>query len=285
MLPVRYLPVSTILIQTIHMPALKQTLTLFLATSSLVSIKAQYTDTVSIAKKQLTPGNGMEWNATTVKKQVTYKSFIVPGILVVYGVASLKSNPLQAINKEVKEEVWMEHPHSTTRIDDYLRFAPAVAVYGLNALGIKGKNNLRDRSMIFLMSNVFVGSSVFGVKKLSHELRPDGSDYYSFPSGHTAAAFASAEFLRQEYKDVSPWYGIAGYAAAGATGVLRMYNNKHWVSDVVAGAGVGIASTKLAYWIYPAIKRKLFKDKPVNAMVMPYYQHKGAGIAMIYHFK
>ena len=258
---------------------------MFLATSSLVSVKAQYTDSVSIQKKQAIPVNGVEWNSTTVKNQISYKSFIVPGVLMVYGVASLKSYPLQAVNKEVREEVWMEHPHSTTSVDDYLRFVPAVAVYGLNAFGIKGKNNFRDRSMIYLMSNVFVCSAVFGVKKLSHELRPDGSDYNSFPSGHTAAAFASAEFLRQEYKDVSPWYGVAGYAAAGATGMLRMYNNKHWVSDVLAGAGVGIASTKLAYLIYPAIKRKLFKDKPVNAMVMPYYQHKGGGIAMVYHFK
>ena len=267
------------------MPALKQTLTLFLATSCLVSVKAQYTDTSSILKKQNLPANAIEWNAPPAKNQISSKSFIVPGIMMVYGAASLKSDRLQAINKEVREEVWMEHPHSTTNIDDYLRFVPAVAVYGLNAFGIKGKNNFRDRSMIYLMSNVIMSGAIMGVKKLSHELRPDGSDYYSFPSGHTAAAFASAEFLRQEYKDVSPWYGVAGYAVAGATGMLRMYNNKHWVSDVVAGAGVGIASTRLAYLIYPAIKRKLFKDKPVNAMVMPYYQHKGGGIAMVYHFK
>ena len=43
-------------------------------------------------------------------------------------------------------------------------------------------------------------------------------------------------------------------------GFLRMYNNKHWLSDVVAGAGIGIMSTKIAYWIYPVIKRKLFID-------------------------
>ena len=59
-----------------------------------------------------------------------------------------------------------------------------------------------------------MSSAVLGVKKLTHELRPDGSDYYSFPSGHTTEAFASAEFLRQEYKDVSPWYATAGYVAA-----------------------------------------------------------------------
>ena len=267
------------------MPALKQTLALFLATSSFVSMEAQYTDTVTIQKKLIPSQGSMEWNSAVVKQQNGYKSFLVPGVLIVYGAASLGNHTLKQFNHEVKEEMWQEHPHATTNIDDYLRFTPAVAVYGLNAMGIKGKNNFRDRSMIYLLSNVFVSASTFGVKKLSHELRPDGSDYYSFPSGHTAAAFASAEFMRQEYKDVSPWYGIAGYAAASATGMLRMYNNKHWMSDVLAGAGFGIASTKLAYLIYPTIKRKLFKNRPVSTMVMPYYQNKSAGLALVYNFK
>ena len=89
--------------------------------------------------------------------------------------------------------------------------------------------------------------------------------------------------MRQEYKEVSPWYGIAGYAAATATGILRLYNNKHWVGDVIAGAGFGVLSTKLAYWLYPAIKRKLFKDKPMNTMIMPFYQNRTTGISIVYH--
>jgi membrane-associated phospholipid phosphatase len=94
--------------------------------------------------------------------------------------------------------------------------------------------------------------------------RPDGSSNNSFPSGHTANAFMGAEFLYQEYKDVSPWYGIAGYVVATGTGLFRMYNNRHWFSDVVAGAGFGILSTKVAYWIYPWMKEKIFKEKTKN---------------------
>jgi membrane-associated phospholipid phosphatase len=125
---------------------------------------------------------------------------------------------------------------------------------------------------------------VFPVKSFTAENRPDGSNRLSFPSGHTACAFMSAEFLRQEYKDVSPWYGIAGYAAAAGTGFLRMYNNKHWLSDVVAGAGVGIISTRLSYWIYPVIKKKLFKDKDVHTLVMPMYQQGSLGVGLVHHF-
>ena len=249
------------------------------------TLSAQYTDTSGV--KHFDPKNEtvpIKWLPTSANSNIGARSFIVPGLLVAYGVASLGVNSLESFNNKLREEVWLERPHKKTTIDNYLLYSPAAAVYGLNALGIKGKNNFRDRSMLFVLSNVFVTSTVFGIKKLSHELRPDGTDYYSFPSGHTAEAFASAEFLRQEYKDISPWYGVAGYLAAGATGALRMYNNRHWMSDVLAGAGVGIASTKLAYWIYPAIKRKLFKDKPMNTMIMPYYQNKGGGIAMVYRF-
>jgi len=256
-------------------------------TCSLCTVKAQYTDTASLnnTNKIHEERQPVNWNSTSVKKTFPYKSFVVPAAMIAYGFVTLRSDGLQDINSELKEEIWTEKPHDKMHIDNYLQLAPAVAVYGLNIAGIKGKNNLRDRSMIFLMSNVFLNATVFSLKKTTHETRPDGSDKLSFPSGHTAEAFASAEFLRQEYKDISPWYGIAGYATAAATGLLRMYNNKHWFGDIVAGAGVGIASTKLAYWVYPKIKTMFFKNKPINTMVMPYYQPGGtAGVSMVYHF-
>ena len=217
-------------------------------------------------------------------RKKTIKSILIPGVMITYGFVTLVNNSFKNLNVEVKEEIWSEHLHKLNHIDNYLLFMPAVSVYGLNALGIHGKNNLRDRSLIYLMSNIILNTTVYSLKKISHQLRPDGFDYNSFPSGHTAEAFASAEFMRYEYKEVSPWYGVAGYAMATATGFLRMYNNKHWLGDVVAGAGFGILSTKLAYWIYPAIKRKFFKNNPVNTMIMPYYQNGRGGLALVYNF-
>jgi hypothetical protein len=212
------------------------------------------------------------------------KPFIVPAALVTYGFISLNNQGLIQLNHSTKNEIKEDHPHFLTSADNYLQFSPAIAVLGLNALGIKGRNTLKDESMIYILSNIISTAFVFPIKKITKEERPDGSNNYSFPSGHTSTAFASAEFLRYEYKDVSPWYGVAGYTAAAATGMLRMYNNKHWFGDVVAGAGFGIASTKLAYLIYPAIKKKIFKKKSINALIMPYYQQKTAGLIMAYHF-
>lgn len=224
------------------------------------------------------------WRLPTQKKSFNVKSYIIPGLMVVYGITAIENDGLKSLNTEFKDELYAENPHKKIHIDNYLQFAPAAMVFGLDALGIKAKHNLRDRAMLFFMSNLITNTSVHTMKSISHQLRPDGSKYNSFPSGHTAEAFANAEFLRQEYKDVSPWYGIAGYAMAATTGYLRMYNNKHWLSDVVAGAGVGIASTKLAYWLYPKIQHRIFKDKPVNTMVTPTYQNGCFAISMVHRF-
>ncbi|HKO79682.1 MAG TPA: phosphatase PAP2 family protein [Chitinophagaceae bacterium] len=246
--------------------------------------RSQTTDSSTIRLSQADTLKSLAIQARKTKKSFPIKQLVAPTLMVMYGIGGLESKGIQTINGKLKKEIYTERLPKKCNIDNYLIFAPAATVYGLNALGIKGKHNFRDRSMIYLMSNLFMSGIVFSVKNISHELRPDASDYYSFPSGHTAASFVGAEFLRQEYKDVSPWYGVAGYAMATTTAYLRMQNNKHWLSDVVAGAGIGIASTKLAYWLYPKLQRKLFKDKPMKTIAMPSFQNGTIGIGLVHKF-
>jgi membrane-associated phospholipid phosphatase len=169
-------------------------------------------------------------------------------------------------------------------IDDFSQYAPALSVYGLNALGTKGKHNLGDRTVILATSYIIMASTVVGLKKITRVQRPDGSSFDSWPSGHTATAFMGAEFLWQEYKDVSVWYGITGYAVAAGTGAFRIYNDRHWFTDVVAGAGIGILSTKIGYWVHPFIQKTIFgrdqKERVNTASIMPFYQDGGTGIAI-----
>jgi membrane-associated phospholipid phosphatase len=169
-----------------------------------------------------------------------------------------------------------------------MQYAPAAAVYALNACGVEGKNNLKDRSIILATSYLIMTATVLPLKSITKEERPDGSANNSFPSGHTATAFAGAEFLWQEYKNKSIWYGISGYVVATATGAFRVINNRHWVTDVAAGAGIGIISTKVAYWIYPYVNRTLFsskaKEKKVSSMVLPYYNGKQLGCSFAIQF-
>jgi len=212
------------------------------------------------------------------------KGLFLPVAMIIYGFNSLENPTIQSWDDGLKTEVFLERSPKPLHIDNFLQFAPAVAVYGLNLAGVKGKHNFRDRTMIYLLSNMIMGATVYSAKHFSSYTRPDGSNNLSFPSGHTAEAFTSAEFLRQEYKDVSPWYGVAGYAVATATGYLRIYNNRHWLSDVIGGAGIGMASTKIAYWLYPKIQRAVFKDKPVNTLIMPSFQNGSPGISLVHQF-
>ncbi|RYD51409.1 MAG: phosphatase PAP2 family protein [Sphingobacteriales bacterium] len=210
--------------------------------------------------------------APIVQIPVTARSLIIPGVMFGYGALAIKNGTLQDINGAVKRELWDKNPREKGhQYEDYFLLAPAVMVYGLNFAGYKGHNNIVDRSIMYGMANLISNGIVFGLKEQEWELRPAGNNYKSFPSGHTAQAFVSAEFARLEYRGISPWPGLVGYAFAVGAGFLRMYNNEHWLSDVIAGAGVGIVSTRFAYFVYPAIKKKLFKAPKIkgDAMLLP----------------
>ena len=203
-----------------------------------------------------------------------YQSLIIPTVCIGYGIVGLESHQLQFFNANLKEEV-KEHIDDKFTMDDISQYTPFLSVYGLNALGVKGKNNVKDRTIILGTAYLVMGTTVNVLKKITTVERPDGSSLNSFPSGHTATAFMGAEFLLQEYKDVSIWYGISGYLVATGTGFFRIYNDRHWLTDVVTGAGIGILSTKIAYWTHPLIKKTLFKDKEnLNAIILPFYNGK-----------
>ncbi|WP_291137884.1 phosphatase PAP2 family protein [Flavobacterium sp. UBA7663] len=214
-----------------------------------------------------------------------FKHLIIPTVLIGYGIIGIESDQLKLFNTEIKEEV-NEDIDEKISIDDFSQYAPALSVYGLNTLGIKGKHNFKDRTIILGTSYILMSTSVVSLKSITKVERPDGSGFNSFPSGHTATAFAGAEFLWQEYKDVSIWYGISGYIIATGTGAFRIYNDKHWLTDVVAGAGIGILSTKVAYWINPWVQEKIFKSKEKNSasVILPFYNGKqfGIGFARIF---
>jgi hypothetical protein len=213
------------------------------------------------------------------------KQLIIPVGLCTYGIVAMDSDYLKNVNTEIREEL-KESIDEKITIDDFSQYAPAVAVYALNNVGIQGKNNLKDRSIIIGTSYLIMSGSVLGLKSLAKVERPDGSANNSFPSGHTATAFCGAEFLWQEYKDVNILYGISGYVVAAGTGFFRMYNNRHWLSDVVMGAGIGIISTKMAYWMYPYVQRIFLKsEKRVSTIIAPFYTGKQMGVGIVLNLK
>jgi hypothetical protein len=228
--------------------------------------------------------------APIVAKPISLKAVLIPTAMIGYGAFALSNRELRSLNLAVRKGVWENRNNGNGKslhIDDFSLLAPAVAVYALNAAGVKGKNNFIDRSLLYGMSNLIGSGVVSSVKRMADVVRPDSSNRLSFPSGHTTKAFIAAEFMRQEYKHLSPWYGIAAYAVATGTGFLRMYNNKHWFNDVIAGAGVGILSTRLSYWLYPKMKNwfvKEGKEKKSNTVIMPTYQNGAVGFGMVHSF-
>ena len=88
-------------------------------------------------------------------------------------------------------------------------------------------------------------SSIVIAHSLKHIVlkpRPDGSDNFSFPSGHTTSAFSGASFIQKRYG----WkYGIPAYALASYVGYTRIQAKKHDTWDVLAGATIGIGTSYL----------------------------------------
>ncbi|MBB2150349.1 phosphatase PAP2 family protein [Pedobacter gandavensis] len=217
---------------------------------------------------------------STNNNKVKIAPFIIPAVFIGYGLMAKGDNFIRDLDRTTQAELQEDHPFFSKHADDFMRYVPALAVYGLNLAGVKGRNSYLDATGNYVVSMGIMTGMVAIAKKQSHRLRPDGSGYDSFPSGHSAASFVAAEFLKQEYKDVSPWIGYAGYAVATTTGVFRLYNNKHWVSDVVAGAGVGILSAKLGYLVYPQLKKLIMGRKQTNFNLVPAYQQGAVGFSM-----
>lgn len=118
-----------------------------------------------------------------------------------------------------------------------LRFVPAVTdaaiAFGLNA----GVTELLKNSV--------------------YELRPDKSDFASFPSRHSSYVFNIASIVSHELYRYSPFWLSVSQTAANAVAMQRVYKSKHFPSDVLAGAATGIATTEIAR----AIGRKIFPSK------------------------
>lgn len=132
--------------------------------------------------------------------------------------------------------------------DDYIQYLPSIAPITLNLCGLHSRHPL-GRMMMLEGGSYLLGIGWLNALKYGIGVdRPDNTSFNSFPSGHTFVAFTGAELLRREYGEEYPWVAVAGYAVAVAVGCMRIYNNRHWLGDVLAGAGLGIMSVTLVYW-------------------------------------
>ena len=211
------------------------------------------------------------------KQKSFLKQSIVPFSLIGAGLIINYSNG--AIGKEnLQEQIQNTFPDFDTTAEDLLLFVPTLTMYTADILKIKSKNNAFDQTKYLAISLIVNNVITFGLKNITNEERPNGENDQSFPSGHTSNAFVMATVLHHEFIDTSPWLAYSGYLFATTTGVFRVLNNKHWVSDVLVGAGLGIIVTDLVYRIEPLKNWNPFKNENVQTTIAPSYYKNTAGL-------
>jgi len=222
---------------------LKFTLTLLLLAVSHVCFM-QPVDTAVVYNYTKRPLDGHPELQSLIKSDKS-RQFIAPLCLLSSGLLMLSNDLLD--RHDVKTFVSKEFRGYHHNMDNYLQYSPIAAAYLIDLVGYRSKNTFIEKSIILAEAELMMLAVVTGLKQVTHVLRPDGSDYLSFPSGHTAQAFVAASFLAHEYGKKSPWIAVTGYTVATVTGCMRIMNNKHWFSDVLFGAGIGILCTNIAY--------------------------------------
>ena len=213
------------------------------------------------------------------------EQLVVPVSLVGLGVLGIGENsPMRGINLAIRNGLNEASGGVKLRFDDYVQYVPVAFYLTLDFMGLKAKHSFGERVAVAAVTYIAVTALSQGLKYTVREPRPDTGTRNSFPSGHTMTAFAGAELVRSEYG----WgVGMGAYALATTVGFMRMYNGRHWFNDVLAGAGLGILSARIGYWMLP-LNRHIFriprKGQAMVASPVYYANTKAVGMSCAIQF-
>lgn len=233
------------------------------------------------AQEQTHRADTLRQKMPVVEYRFNPKHLILPASLITIGAIGTAIDGMNDFHLfSRKESVKKIH------IDDYMEWGMLGWVFVCDLMG-KEKHNWVDQLCLVTIAEGFNAAMTRTLKHTVNEARPDGRPY-SFPSGHTANAFLGAHIAYKEFKDSSPVLAYSGYALAAFVAGSRLYNNRHWVADVVAGAGFGILSVELSYLVYfpvrNAIARKINRKAARNLVVAPTLNASGGGLFVSYSF-
>ena len=189
-----------------------------------------------------------QWDTAGLRLQSLSPAPALAGVAMIGAGSLLTFNPvLHEVAVSIREGVTSANLPKL-HFDDYIQYIPASAPLALNLCGLKSRHSLPRMALLeggsYLLGAGWLWTGKYGLGVL----RPDNTTHRSFPSGHTFFSFTGAEILRREYGEEYPWIAVAGYTVATIVGLMRIYNNRHWAGDVLAGAGLGILSVTLVYW-------------------------------------
>lgn len=221
------------------------------------------------------------------KKWYQTKAFRIGAVpLVLTGIGLYAASEKAPVNRfGVQKGLTGEFPDFESTLDDYTRYVPPATVYALDLLGVESKHSFRDKSLIFLKANIIAFAIAFPLKGITKERRPDNSSSASFPSLHTVQAFLGATFMHRELGHRSLWYSIGAYTVASFTGFYRLLNNKHWLSDVIVGAAIGILSANVAYTTHHYKNSKRNSSAKIHAIIAPDFCFNSLGASVTLQLK
>jgi len=199
-----------------------------------------------------------------------------------------------SLDPKIKESVTHQRSASFDNVTDYGEKYGNISYAGIFAGGmyitgkLLGDKEISTTGRMLVESVLYTGLTVSLVKYAVGRSRPytnEGpSDVFaytfqesnvSFPSGHTAIAFTVSTVLARRIDN--PFATAALYGLAGFTGYQRIYDNKHWFSDVFVGAAIG-------YFIGSSIvdseEKRSSNDFLSNMTVMPSIGSSGAGLSL-----
>ena len=247
----------------------------------------QQTDNQTITSQIRGGGSRKNWWEENQSYSTRFRAeqLVAPIALVGIGALGVGENaPLRGINLSIRDGLYNASKGVKLRFDDYVQYVPVAFYLTLDFMGLKAKHSFGERLAVGVVTYISVTALSQSIKYIVREPRPDTGTRNSFPSGHTMTAFAGAELVRSEYG----WgVGMGAYALATTVGFMRMYNGRHWFNDVLAGAGFGILSARIGYWMLP-LSRHIFKiPRKGQAMVAnPIYhsQTKAIGVSCAIQF-
>lgn len=210
------------------------------------------------------------------------KDLVLPAAMLAVGTVAVWEHNLCKAKQHVRDHLEASH----TNADEYLQWAPLAVGIGMHIGGLRSRFAPLDDMLATLNSVALMYGVGVAMKYSIREPRPyNAARRTSFPSGHTARAFRSAEMLRLQYGN---WWGLGGYAVATTVAYLRLRNGQHWFNDVIGGAGLGILCARAGYWLVPLEKKLFGWQNRTQVMIgaVPYYDpvDRAYGAAMCLRF-
>lgn len=132
---------------------------------------------------------------------------------------------------------------------DIVQYTPMLLPWIMKGIGEPTRSGWGRMATSHAIGGALMVGTVSLIKEQKNALRPDGTDFRSFPSGHSAWAFMGATMVSRELGWRSPLYTFGAYTVATGVAMQRVMSRRHLPSDVIAGAGIGILTTQVGYFV------------------------------------